>query len=81
MLGIRFHKRLNDMRDEALRRPEYRAIYAHALTVAHMGGHLVAVDHPSFARIESAIEAARSGDLDALDTIERELSRLMAPRK
>lgn len=76
MTGIKLHKRLRDMRDEAIRRPEYRVVYAHALTVAHMNGRLVADDHPSWTAMEEAILAARSGAPDALDTIERELLRL-----
>lgn len=64
------------MRDQAIRRPAYRIVYAHALTVAHMDGRLIADDHPSWGRIDAAINAARAGDLDALDTIERELARL-----
>ena len=64
------------MRDEAIRRPSYRIVYAHALTVAHMDGRLIADDHPSWARIEEAIRAARAGDAHALDMIERELARL-----
>ncbi len=76
MTGIKLHKRLRDMRDEAIRRPEYRVVYAHALTVAHMNGQLIANDHPSWAAIDDAITAARNGAPDALDTIERELLRL-----
>ncbi len=64
------------MRDEAMRRPSYRPVYAHALTVADMGGHLIADDHPAWSRIEAAIRAVRNGDNNALDTIEREISRL-----
>lgn len=75
--GIPIHRRLRQMRDEAIRRPSYRPVYAHALTVAHMAGRLVADDHPSWARIEEALQAARAGDPDALDTIERELLRLL----
>lgn len=80
MTGIKLHKRLRDMRDEAIRRPEYRVVYAHALTVAHMNGQLIADDHPSWAIIEDAITAARSGAPDALDMIERELIRLRERR-
>ena len=76
MIFTRLHKRLRDMRDEAIRRPPYRAVYMHALTVAHMDGRLIADDHPSWANILAAIRAARAGDPDALDTIERELLRL-----
>lgn len=76
MTNIRLHKRLRDMRDEAIRRPGFRIVYAHALTVAHMGGRLVADDHPGWARIDEAITAARVGDPDALDRIQRELLRL-----
>lgn len=77
MTGIKLHKRLRDMRDEAIRRPEYRVVYAHALTVAHMNGHLIADDHPSWAAVEEAITAARNGEPGALDSIERELFRLL----
>lgn len=76
MTFMRLHKRLRDMRDEAIRRPRYRIVYAHALTVAHMNGKLIADDHPSWARIDEALAAARTGDADALDRIERELLRL-----
>lgn len=75
--GVPIHRRLTAMRDEAIRRPSYRAVYAHALTVAHMGGHLVADDHPGWARIEAAIQSAREGDPEALDRIEREMARLL----
>lgn len=75
--GIPIHKRLRDMRDAAIRRPAYRPVYAHALTVAHMAGRLVADDHPGWARIETALQDARAGDPDALDRIERELLRLL----
>ena len=76
MTFLRLHKRLRDMRDEAIRRPDYRVVYAHVLTVAHMDGRLIADDHPSWARIDEAITAARAGDPDALDRIQRELLRL-----
>lgn len=76
MTNLRLHKRLNHARDEAIRRPAYRAVYAHMLTVAHMDGRLIAHDHPAWERIEAAIKAARSGDPDALDLIEREFARL-----
>ena len=76
MIFTRLHKRLRDMRDEAIRRPPYRVVYMHALTVAHMDGRLIADDHPSWERVHEAIAAARAGDPDALDTIERELLRL-----
>lgn len=76
MTGLKLYNRLRNMRDEAIRRPAYRVIYAHALTVAHMEGHLVADDHPAWGAIYAAISAAREGDPDALDTIEREIARL-----
>ncbi|MDP0925723.1 hypothetical protein Q0601_00915 [Paracoccus onubensis] len=76
MTILRLYKRLRDMRDEAIRRPAYRVVYTHALTVAHMEGRLIADDHPSWERIHTAIKSARAGDPDALDTIERELLRL-----
>lgn len=76
MMSISFHRRLNDMRDRALRDPAYRPVYAHALTVAHMEHHLVAADHPGWARIEAALGAAAAGEADALDTVRRELARL-----
>ena len=77
MTGIKLHKRLKNMRDEAIRRPDYRVVYAHALTIAHMNGHLVADDHPSWQTIFEAVAAARAGDADALDRIEREMLRLL----
>lgn len=73
---LRLYKRLRNMRDEAIRRPAYRVVYAHALMVAHLDGRLIADDHPSWTRIEEAITAARAGSPDALDRIERELMRL-----
>lgn len=76
MTAIRIHKRLNNARDEAIRRPAYRPVYSHMLLIAHMAGHLIADDHPSWGVIETAILAARAGDTDAIDIIERELSRL-----
>ncbi|RNF32962.1 hypothetical protein [Paracoccus methylarcula] len=76
MTGIKLYKRLRNMRDEAIRRPNYRVIYAHALAVAHMEGHLIADDHPAWEAIYAAIRAAREGDPEALDTIEREIARL-----
>lgn len=76
MTTLSLHRRLRDLRDEAIRRPTYRAVYAHVLTVAHMDGRLVADDHPSWDRLDAAITAARAGDPDALDAIERELLRL-----
>ncbi|NPD15789.1 hypothetical protein HOY34_11310 [Xinfangfangia sp. D13-10-4-6] len=78
MFGISFHKRLRDMRDRTIRQPDYRVVYGHTLMVAHMAGHLIADDHPGWARIEDAVQAARGGDLSALDTIEREIARLMS---
>ena len=77
MTGIKLHKRLKNMRDEAIRRSDYRVVYAHALTIAHMNGRLIADDHPSWQAISDAISAARTGDAGALDTIERELFRLL----
>ena len=74
------HKRLRDMRDRSIRTPDYRPVYVHALTVAHMAGRLVADDHPSWERIRAAVAAARAGDPDALDVIERELARLFEDR-
>lgn len=76
MTAIRIHDRLNNARDEAIRRPPYRQVYSHMLLVAHMSGRLVADDHPSWAAIDSAILALRSGDTSAIDIIERELSRM-----
>jgi len=77
---ISFHKRLNDMRDRAIRDPSYRPVYAHALTVAHMDQRLIASDHPGWARIEAVLETAAPLDKDALDTIRRELARLYDAR-
>ncbi len=70
------HRRLRDWRDRAIRLSRNRAVYAHLLTVAHMDKRLVADDHPSWARIDAAILAARAGDPDALDMLEREIARL-----
>ena len=64
------------MRDRAIRDPAYRPVYSHALGVAHMNHQLIATDPPGLERIEAALEAARNGDTDALDTIARELARL-----
>lgn len=47
-----------------------------ALTVAHIDGRLIADDNPSWHRIHEALTAARAGDPEALDMIERELLRL-----
>lgn len=76
MTGLRLYKCLRNMRDEAIRRPAYRVVYAHALTVAHMDGRLIADDHPAWVAIHAAIRAAREGQPGALDTIEREIFRL-----
>lgn len=76
MTILRLYKRLRDMRDEAIRRPPYRVVYAHALTVAHIEGRLIADDHPSWERVHLAIKAARAGDTEALDLLEREILRL-----
>jgi len=76
MYTIPFHKRLRDMRDEAIRRPAYRPVYAHAVMTAHMSGRLIADDHPAWARIDTALRAAQAGDEEALNTLARELLRL-----
>lgn len=75
-MSLNLHKRLRNMRDQSIRHPKHRVIYAHALTVAHMDGRLIADDHPSWDAIFRAISEARSGSKDAIDTIERELTRL-----
>lgn len=75
-LHIDLCRRLRRMRDQSIRQPGYRQVYAHALMVAHMSGQMVAVDDPALQRIRAAIRAARDGDTGALDLIERELSRL-----
>jgi hypothetical protein len=81
MSSISFHRRLNDMRDRALRDPSYRPVYAHALTVAHMDHRLIAADHPGWDRIEAALAEVQSDDPEALNTLRRELARLRpAPR-
>ena len=67
------------MRDRAIRDPAYRAVYAHALSVAHLQGRLIATDHPGWARIEAALAAARAGEAEALSTLQRELARLLDP--
>jgi hypothetical protein len=76
MIGIGYHKRLRNWRDAAIRRAKYRPVYAHALVTAHIGGHLIADDHPGWARIEGAIARARAGEPDAIDSIEREVLRM-----
>lgn len=76
MYAIPFHKRLRDMRDEAIRRPSYRPVYAHAVVTAHMSGRLIADDHPGWARVDAALTAAQAGDPEALNTLARELARL-----
>lgn len=79
MSSLSFHRRLNDMRDRALRDPSYRPVYAHALTVAHMEQRLIATDHPGWARIDAALAADLT--TDTLDTIRRELLRLRETRQ
>lgn len=71
-----YHRRLNDLRDRAIRDPAFRPVYAHALTVAHLEGALVAADHPAWTRIETALAAARRGEAEAVATLIRELARL-----
>jgi len=80
MGSISFHRRLNDMRDRAIRDASYRPVYAHALAVAHMQHRLIATDNPAWARIEAALAVALDGDTEALDTIRRELARLLETR-
>ncbi len=77
MASLSFHQRLNDMRERAIRDGSYRPVYAHAVSVAHLQGRLIASDHPGWARIEAALSAARNGDIDALNTVQRELARLL----
>ena len=77
MGSISFHRRLNDMRERAIRDSAYRPVYAHALTVAHMQHRLIATDNPGWARIAAALAAVQDGDTEALDTIRRELARLL----
>lgn len=81
MSSISFHRRLNDMRDRALRDPSYRPVYAHALTVAHMDSRLIATDHPGWARLDAALASAQGCDAETLDTIRRELLRLRETRR
>jgi len=76
MGSISFHRRLNDMRERAIRDPSYRPVYAHALSVAHMEDRLIASDHPGWARLVAALTAAQEGERDALEAIRRELARL-----
>lgn len=89
MTKIAIHKRLRDMRDEAIRRPPYRPVYLHALGVAHMGGRLIADDHPAWPRVLAALAEIRhsmatGGTAGAgqealpeiLNRLERELMRL-----
>ena len=70
------HKRLQDWRDRAWRQKKDLPVYAHILVTAHSQGRLIADDHPGWSRLDEAIRAARSGDRDALDRIEREALRL-----
>lgn len=81
-IHIALHRRLHRMRDQSIRQPGYRQVYAHPLMVAHMSGKLVAVDDPALQRIREAIRNAREGDPDALpdalDTIARALAKLGA---
>lgn len=60
MTKLATHKRLRDMRDEAIRRPSYRPVYLHALGVAHMSGCLVADDHPAWASVFAALSELRA---------------------
>ncbi|ADO43540.1 hypothetical protein [Ketogulonicigenium vulgare] len=76
MHGISIHERLKNWRYAALRQAKYRAIYAHAVMVAHLDGHLVADDHPSWTRIDAALDAARAGDAEAISIVLREITRL-----
>lgn len=46
------------------------------LVTAHSKGELIASDHPSWAKLDWAIDAAREGDPDALDLIALEAIRL-----
>jgi len=64
------------MRDRSIRRPAFRPVYVHALTVAHMNGGLIAVDHPSWAHVETALARLKMGEADAINDLERELVRL-----
>lgn len=76
MSDFNLHKRLQNWRDRAWRRKRDLPVYAHMLVTAHSQGALIAKDHPSWARLDQAIEAARDGDQDALDLIAREAIRL-----
>lgn len=76
MSEFSIHKRLKKWRDRAWRRQRDMPVYAHMLVTAHSQGALIANDHPSWARLDKAIEAARKGDPDALDLIAREAIRL-----
>lgn len=76
MPTVTLHKRLQNWRDRAIRRQSDLPVYAHLLVIAHREGQVIAQDHPGWQRLEDAIQAARSGDPDALDRIEREFLRL-----
>jgi hypothetical protein len=70
------HRRLKKWRERAWRRKCDLPVYAHMLVTAHSQGELIACDHPSWARLDQAIDAARAGDGDALDRIALEAVRL-----
>lgn len=74
-----YHRRLNDLRDRAIRDPAFRPVYAHALTVAHLQGALIAADHPAWAGVEAALAALRRGEAEAVSALLRELLRLRPP--
>lgn len=76
MSKFSLHRRLNNWRDRAWRRKCDLPVYAHLLVTAHSKGALIASDHPSWERLDKAIEAAREGDPDALNLIAREAIRL-----
>jgi hypothetical protein len=76
MSEFNLHQRLINWRDRAWRRKRDLPVYAHMLIMAHSNGSLIAKDHPSWARLDAAIDAARRGDETALDLIEREAIRL-----
>lgn len=76
MSEFSLHNRLKKWRDRAWRRRRDMPVYAQILVTAHSQGALIANDHPSWTRLDKAIEAARKGDPDALDLIALEAIRL-----
>ena len=45
--SLNFHQRLNDMRDRTIHESAYRKVCAHALSMVHLQGWLIASAQPS----------------------------------